>query len=243
MDNLNENLKTYVKYLGLAYLTYTLIGLMNTFFLKPGIYNVETFMDTVDRFRIAQTMDLIMYCVVIAASWASYLVARAVNKDIALLAFLFRFGEGLLGCVAGMVMLMPLILLKDYSVWSAFDADQLRAIAAMFMKLSGAMWNILFVLMGVGALIFFYLFYVSKFFPRWLIVWGLFTYGSMIIFGLVKIMVSNPPEQMKLLMYPGALFELVFGCWLLVKGLNKSELLVMDVRKQKKWDVKLNELE
>ncbi|HSC69350.1 MAG TPA: DUF4386 domain-containing protein [Cellvibrio sp.] len=224
MDELNENLKTYVKYLGLAYLTYTLIGLMNTFFLKPGIYNVETFIDTVDRFRIAQAMDLIMYCVVIAASWASYLVARVVNKEIALLAFLFRFGEGLLGCVAGMVVLMPLILLNADAVWPAFDIGQLRALAAMFMKLSSAMWNILFVLMGVGALIFMYLFYVSKYFPRWLILWGLFTYGSMIIFGLVKIIVSSPPEQMKLLMYPGALFEFVFGCWLLVKGLNKNAI-------------------
>lgn len=222
MDDLNTNLKTYVKYLGVSYLTYTLIGLVNTFFLKPGIYNVETFIDTVDRFRIAQAMDLIMYCVVIAASWASYLITKTVNKDIALLAFLFRFGEGLLGCVAVMVALMPLILLKDDSVWPAFDVGQLRALAAMFMKLGGAMWNILFVLMGVGALVFFYLFYVAKCFPKWLILWGLFTYGSMIVFGLVKIMVSNPPEYMKLLMYPGALFEFVFGCWLLVKGLNKS---------------------
>lgn len=224
MDDLNKNLQTYVKYLGLAYLTYTLIGLMNTFVLKPGIYNVETFIDTVDRFRIAQALDLIMYCVVIAASWASYLIARVVNKDIALLAFLFRFGEGLLGCVAGMVILMPLILLKDDAAWPAFGADQLRTLAAMFMKLGGSMWNILFVLMGVGALIFLYLFYVSKYFPKWLLLWGFFTYGSMVIFGLTKIMVSNPPEQMKLLMYPGALFELVFGCWLLARGLNRSAL-------------------
>ncbi|HSX49503.1 MAG TPA: DUF4386 domain-containing protein [Cellvibrio sp.] len=228
MDDLNKNLKTYVMYLGLAYLTYTFIGLVNTFFLKPGIYNVETFIDTVERFRIAQAMDLIMYCVVIAASWASYLVARVVNKEIALLAFLFRFGEGLLGCVAGMVVLMPLILLKADAAWPAFDTDQLRALAVMFMRLGSAMWNILFVLMGIGALIFLYLFYVSKYFPKWLIFWGLFTYGSMIIFGLTKIVVSNPPEQMKLLMYPGALFELVFGCWLLVKGLSKSPLEKMN---------------
>jgi hypothetical protein len=213
---------SHVKIVGCAYLLITFLGLINSFLVKPGIYNVETFLDTALQYRFAQAIDLLMYVIVIWLSWALYIVTKSVNKNAALLALLFRFSEGLLGCVAVLVSLMALVILKEEGAWAAFNEEQLRAIAVMFMNLSDSMWSILFILMGIGATIFIYLFHVARFIPKLLAYWGIFTYVTMTIYGIAKIIFPESSEQMMYIMFPGALFELIFGLWILVKGINVS---------------------
>jgi hypothetical protein len=212
--------KSHVKIVGLAYLLITFFGLAGSFLIKPGIYNVETFLDTASRYRFAQAIDLWMYMIVIWLSWALYVVTKPVNKNAALLALLFRFGEGLLGCVAVLVSLMVPVVLGPEGSWPAFNEEQLRAIAAMFINLSGALWNILFILMGVGATIFIYLFHAARSIPGLLAYWGLFTYVTMTVYGIVKILFPESPEELMFIMFPGALFEFTFGLWLIIKGIT-----------------------
>lgn len=219
----NESTDAFVRHLGIGYLLIVFIGLFNTFFVKSGIYNVETFSDTAGWFRMAQAVDLTMYCIVIWVSWSSYMVARTVNRSMSLLALLFRFGEGLLGCVAAIISLMCVVILTQSDRWEAFDVGQLQALTLMFMDLNNMAWDILFVLMGVGASIFMYLFYISRYVPRWLSVWGLFTYLSMLVLGLIRVAVAGVPEQLALIMFPGMFFELTFGLWLTFKGVNAGQ--------------------
>ncbi|SMF22843.1 protein of unknown function [Alteromonadaceae bacterium Bs31] len=214
--------KKYSVYVGLAYLTYTFLGLVNSFVVKPGIKNMDTFLQTADSYRLAQALDLAMYCVVIVAAWASYLLARCYNKDFALLAFLFRFGEGLLGCVALMIALMPLLLLDSSIILAGFDGEQLRTLSTLFIKLSDRTWYILFVPMGLGAFLFVFLFYRAKYVAGWLCYWGMFTYFSMTVVGFAKIAMASMPQWLIYFMYPGALFELVFGIYMLAIGLRKE---------------------
>lgn len=218
-----SKLRLYSLYLGGTYLIYTCFGLVNNFLVKPGTYSVETFADTAEQFRLAQSLDLLMYCFTIVAAWASYLATKHIQKNTALLALLFRFGEALLGCVAGMIVLMPLILLEGHRSWPAFNEEQLQTLAIFFIKLSSTLWNILFVLMGVGAFLFMYLFYKVKYIPSWLSFWGMFTYISMMLYGFVKILYATPPSELKFFMYPGALFEFTFGTWLIIKGFNHNK--------------------
>lgn len=204
---------------GASYVTYTLLGLVNSFAIKPGIYEIGTFHENVPRFRLAQAVDVALYAVVIVAAWGLFLLTQSIRRDLALLALLFRFGEGLLGCVAILVCLAPLVVLAP-NAWPAFDSAQLGQLAVMAMKLSGAMWDILFVLMGIGAALFVWILHGVRAIPRWLSGWGLFTYVVMIAYGFAKLLMSQPPEKMMLVMFPGALFELLFGCWLLWKGVD-----------------------
>ncbi|QFT55150.1 hypothetical protein FIU95_11340 [Microbulbifer sp. THAF38] len=82
------------------------------------------------------------------------------------------------------------------------------------------MWDVLLIIMGIGATIFMYLFYVSKYVPRWLVLWGAFTYMSMVVYGFSNILLIDPPQVLKHFMLPGAFFEITFGLWLLIKGVN-----------------------
>lgn len=213
----------HVKQVGIAYLTITFIGLLNTFLVKSGAYDVSSFSAAEHQFRLAQALDLVMYVVVIWLSWALYEVTKTVNKSTALLALLLRFGEGLLGCVAVMVVLTAPILLGGTSNFSAFNAAQLQELTSMFFSLSDLLWSILFVLMGIGAAIFIYLFHRANYIPSFLAYWGITVYILMIIYGFAKLMMPQFPEQAMLVMLPGALFELVFGLWITFKGISLEE--------------------
>ena len=213
-------LRKNTRLLGLSYLSYTFLGFLNTFVVKPSANNFETLMNSVSMYRLAQIIDVFIFVFVIVASWAGYLVLKNVCKNLALLGFLFRFGEGLFGCVATAFCLMVVVVLKGNGSWSSFEPAQLNDMATMFMKLSSMMWNILFILMGIGAAIYMCLFLFSGYLPKWLSIWGLFSYLSMIMYGVAKILLANTPGQLMLIMFPGALFELTFGFWMLLKGVK-----------------------
>jgi hypothetical protein len=209
---------THLRIVGLMYVATTLIGVVNTFAIKSGVYDVNTFLETVRQFRVAQVFDLVMYSLIIVLGWASYLATKAARPHLALFALMFRYGEALLGFVALIIVLMVAVILQGSAESAAFSEQQLGALAVMFMNLSNAVWDILFVLMGIGALIFIYLFRVCRAIPRWLTLWGMFTYISMILFGAIKLIDPALGAKIMFVMYPGALFELTIGLWLIFMG-------------------------
>ncbi|WP_444944935.1 DUF4386 domain-containing protein [Microbulbifer sp. ZKSA006] len=220
MDNTGSPLRLYARHLGAAYLTYIILGMLNSLLFKKGIYDFGAFNETEVRFRFAQTIDIIMFIAVIWASWAQYLVTKTINKNIAFLALLFRFGEGLLGFVATITTLTVIAILRTQEYSNVFQEDQLHALASIFVNMSGSIWDVLLIIMGIGATIFMYLFYVSNYVPKWLTLWGAFTYMSMVAYGFSNILLLEPPQILKHLMLPGAFFEITFGLWLLIRGVS-----------------------
>jgi hypothetical protein len=73
---------------------------------------------------------------------------------------------------------------------------------------------------GVGGSIFCYLFYKSNYVPKFLAGWGIFTYLTMLLLSFTSLLLPDIPETIKMIFYvPGGLFELIFGFWLLLKGI------------------------
>jgi hypothetical protein len=208
---------------GLMYVLTTLLGLANTFVFKPGVKDLDTFLETGSRYRLTLSADLLMFLLVIVMSWALYLVTRPINRGAALLALLFRFGEGLLGCVVICIGTMALVTLRAEG-WDGFGAAQLGSLASISWGVNGAIWNVLFILMGIGAMIFVHLLNIAKAIPRWLGAWGLFTYVSMTAYGFAKLLLPDLPRELMGVMLPGAAFEFVFGVWLMAKGVSLPPL-------------------
>ncbi|QFT55151.1 hypothetical protein FIU95_11345 [Microbulbifer sp. THAF38] len=132
MENTQSSLSLYAKHLGAAYLIYIILGMLNSLLFKKGIYDFGAFAETEVRFRFAQTIDIVMFIAVIWASWAQYLVTKTINKNIAFLALLFRFGEGLLGFVATIITLTVLVVLRNQEYSNVFQEEQLHALASVF---------------------------------------------------------------------------------------------------------------
>ena len=74
--------------------------------------------------------------------------------------------------------------------------------------------------MSIGAFIFIKLLQSASYVPKWLSYWGLFTYATVFTGFTLQIVFPEISNQLMVVMAPGALFELVFGLWLLVKGVN-----------------------
>jgi hypothetical protein len=171
-------------------------------------------------FRFALSGHILMYLCVLMLSWGLYTILKPVNKRLALLGFAFRSAEAILGFVALIFYLMPLMILNGSDYLIAFNTEQLRAISILFLKTSGAVYYILLPVMGIGAALYCYLFYRANYVPKALAIWGMVTYLSMIAYGVINVGMIDAPKSLQYAMYPGALFELLFGLWLYFKGIK-----------------------
>jgi hypothetical protein len=173
-------------------------------------------------FRIGVANDTLMFVLVVVLSLALYVILKTVNKNLALLALLMRFGEGIIGGVVTLLGgLIPLLLLNGET---EFETEQLQALIGLFLDVQTAGLNIVIIFMGLGGIVFCYLFLKSKYIPRVLAAWGILTYLTMLILSFVNILLPNLPEMIAVALYtPGALFEVIIGLWLLFKGVNVQQ--------------------
>lgn len=173
------------------------------------------------RFRLGIVLVLVIYASVVVASWALFVILRDVHESLALLALLFRMGEAIVGATTVLISFAVWYLLSAEGSVSAFEPDQLHALAGRLLDVRTAGLDIVLLFIGVGATIFCYLLFRSRIIPRPLAGWGIFTYLSMLFLALVSIVIPDHPLVLETVFYSaGAAFELVFGLWLLVKGVE-----------------------
>ena len=173
-------------------------------------------------FRIGIGSEIMMFVLVVLLSLALYVILKTVNMNLALLALLWRLGEAIIGGGVTVISgLIPLLLLDSEA---AFEKEQLHALVGLFLDVRNAGLDVVLIFIGMGGTVFCYLFFKSKYVPRILAAWGMLTYLSMLLLAFVSILLSNLPETIKMAFYgPGGLFEVIFGLWLLVKGVNVEQ--------------------
>ena len=80
---------------------------------------------------------------------------------------------------------------------------------------------IVLLFVGLGGALFCYLFLRSRYVPALLAVWGIVTYVSMTGLGLVQILWPGHPSMIETILYgSGGAFEVLFGLWLLFRGVR-----------------------
>lgn len=130
-----------------------------------------------------------------------------------------RLGEAIIGgSVVVLSGFVPLLLLKHEA---AFEVQQLQSLVGLFLDVRNVGLDVVLIFIGTGGTLFLYLFFKSKYIPRILSIWGMFTYLSMLIFAITSMLVTDLSETIKMAFFaPGGLFEIVIGLWLLTKGVN-----------------------
>ncbi len=219
----------YARVAGLAYVITILLGIFSASFVESNLIvpgdnaaTVNNIMANELLFRIGIIGEIMMFVLVVLLSWALYVILKTVNKNLALLALLWRVGEAIIGGgITVLSGLIPLLLLNGGAV---FETEQLQALVGIFLDVRNAGLDIVLIFIGVGGTVFCYLFYKSKYVPRILAAWGMFTYLSMLILSFASILIPNLPETIRMAFYAlGGLFEIIFGLWLLVKGVNVEQ--------------------
>ena len=152
-------------------------------------------------------------------TWAllMYLLLKPVNRSLSLLAAFVILVGCAIQALTSLLYLAPLLILQGGSSLSAFTAEQLQALALMFLKLNASAWDIYLVFFGFWCVLIGYLIFRSTFLPRVLGV--LFA-----ISGLGWVTYLHPPLAHHLFIpyiaAASALGEIPLELWLIVMAVN-----------------------
>jgi hypothetical protein len=146
-----------------------------------------------------------------------YELLRPVSRSLSLLAVFFVLVSCAMQALTSLLYLAPLLILQGSSSLSAFTAEQLQALALMFLKLNQYSYNIDLVFFGLWCVLTGYLIFRSTFLPRILGV-------LLAISGLGWVTYLYPPLAYHLFMpyiaVASALGEIPLELWLIVMGVN-----------------------
>lgn len=172
--------------------------------------------------RIAIVTELVTVACVLMLVAALYVVLKPISNGVALVAAFWRLSENFVLAVITLSEFAALALLNADSA-NAFDTKQLQALWHTLFRVYGAGFNVGFVFLGLGSTVFSYLWFKSRYIPRVLAAWGIFSSLVLAIFSLA-IMVSPGLAGVVGMAYMGpmGLYEMGLGLWLLVKGLRVS---------------------
>src|SRR5271169_6621637 len=168
-------------------------------------------------FWLGFVLSLIGVAFHIAWALLMFELLNPVNRSLSRLAAFVILVGCAIQALTSLLYLAPLLILQGGSSLSAFTAEQLQALAFMFLKLNASAWDIYLVFFGFWCVLIGYLIFRSTFLPRVLGV--LFA-----ISGLGWVTYLYPPLAHHLFIpyiaAASALGEIPLELWLIVMGVN-----------------------
>ena len=168
---------------------------------------------------------------------ALYPVLRKHNEGLALGSVGFRLIEGALyiGIVVCLLLLVTLSQESATAGTAASSAFQVQA--ALLMAARDSLGEVAVLAFGLGALMYYWVFYQSRLVPRWLSAWGLVAIASLMVSGLlVMLRLTEPMSTTQVVLaLPIFLQEMVLAVWLIAKGFNPSAVAPDSVGDTSGW--------
>lgn len=223
-----SSLQTYSRVSGWLYLAIIVIALISASGVDARLFvdgnNLQTAKNILENevlFRLGVVAVVVMYACVVALSGTLYLVLRHVDEKLALLGMLFRASEGVIGAGVTLLNLFYLAVLNGKSGVGGLAQVKVEPLTGLLMAARNSSLDVVLLFVGIGGSLFCYLFFTSRFVPKGLAAWGVFTYISMLLLSLVSLAYPQHPVWLDMVFYgAGTLFEVAFGVWLALKGVN-----------------------
>lgn len=157
---------------------------------------------------------------------ALYPVLRKHNEGLALGSVGFRLIEGALYLGIVVCLLMLVTLSQESAKAGASAPSAYEVPAALLMAARDSLGQVSVLAFGLGALMYYWVFYQSRLVPRWLSAWGLVAIPLVMVSMLLvmfRLIESFSPPQLVLAL-PIFLQEMVLAVWLIAKGFNPSAI-------------------
>ena len=176
-------------------------------------------------FRLGIAVDLVEMAALVVLATALYVTLKTVNQNLALLGVFWRLMEAVICVVMTLSSFDVLRVLSGAESLRVFEADRLHALATIYLGAHGDGYNVAEMFLGLGSAVFAYLWFKSKFIPRGLAAWGVFSSLLLVICTVAFIIFPRFDDLADPACYiPIGIFELTMGFWLLFKGLPPSEI-------------------
>jgi hypothetical protein len=171
-------------------------------------------------YRIGLCSELIETLSALLLAFALYATLKPVDKLLAQMGMYWRLAESFIGCVGVVIGFVKLGLYSSPDSIAAFGTIQSQALLSVTHQAGTISVNIGATCFSIGSLIFFYLFYKSRYLPRTLSALGMF---ASILVTLICLASLIFPEYAAKLQYgwaPMAIAEVITGFWLMLFGVR-----------------------
>ncbi len=175
------------------------------------------------QFRLGFVDDLVANVFFFLAAWALYALLKSVNKNLAVLFMLLNLAGVAIACANDLNLMAALLLSGGADYLKALPADQLQALAMLFLNLYNNAYWITQIFFAAWLLPLGYLVYKSGFLPKLLGIimmihcffWSMTFFCHFLFPGFTAITFISYPL--------GFISEFGLTMWLLIKGVKEQE--------------------
>lgn len=215
------------KVVGALYLGLMITGMFAEFFARgplivpDGLETARNIAASERLFRMGVVSNLITFAGDVALLTALYVVLSPVNRNLALLGAMWRVAESAILAVAVLNDLIALRLLGGAAHLKTFQPEQTQALARVFVGAQGDGYLVGLFFLGLGSVVFSYVWLKSRYIPGALAILGIFASALLAVVPLL-ILVLPPLARTVTPWYfvPMFFYEVGIGLWLLVKGIQ-----------------------
>ena len=229
-------LSFYAKVAGFSLLLVGAAGIFANFFVMGRLIVPDDATATANNitandlvFRFGVLGFIIMYILDLVIAWALYVLLKQVNKNVALLATLFRVVYTVISSAALFNFLSISHLLSDDARLEVTEPNQIGFEVMTLINAINNAWTIGLVFFGVHLLLLGYLIFKSGFIPKILGILMLLAGLGYFTDNIAWILLSNYADLMAILsliiFVLAVIAEIAFAIWLLVKGKKLPERL------------------
>jgi len=233
---MNTNKKT-ARMAGFLYLIYIVISISSDVIGRSKLIvfgdaaaTAQNIMASEWQFRIIGFMgDLVSAVLFLLTAWALYVLLKPVNKNIALLFLLLNLGGVAVQCFGDLNLYASLLLLSGADYLKVFQADQLQALAMLFLYLRENGFMMAQIFYGAWLFPLGYLVFKSGFLPRILGI-VLMIHCVAWLANFLQFFLFPGYEVIHYLTYPlGFISEFGLTLWLLIMGAKDQKPASVEV--------------
>jgi len=231
-----ENTNTYrtiATIVGVLFLAGMIVGVVGNMLIK-SILGAPAHLATVSANSFTLAIGAIL--LLLTAAWDAlhgvlmFPILKQRNEHMAVGYSGFRIIDAVFLAVSVLFVLLQIPLGSEFLKAGASDASYLQTLSTLSIQANLYAYEIGMIFLGVAGLMLCYMFYKTKLVPRWLAVWGLVGYATILLGMLSALMGSGLADVSTI---PGGLWELFIGGWLIAKGFSSSAFVSQDTRTSK----------
>ncbi len=222
--------KQTVKLLGAAFLIVFIVSILSDDLFNRAIGSgtiSEILVNVSGNLTLLRLSNLVALALqstgIIALAVLLYIVFNKQHKIMALVALGWWVAEAITLAVSrlGTIALIPLS--RDFVAAGTPEPSHYQALGEFLLYgVAKTGYDIHGLFFCLGSILWYYLFYKTRYIPRFLSVWGLATVFPILIYGLLTLYDRDIASAIPLIVIgvPYILFEALIGPWLMVKGIQ-----------------------
>ena len=222
--------RTTARVVGVVYLAGFVVGIVGMG-LFQSILGAPDYLSTVSANSMTIAIGAILWLMPVVGDAAHgvlmFPILKPHNERIAVGYLAARIVEAVFIAIMVLFILLQIPLGSAYVQAAAPDASYLQALGTLFTQAQLYAYEIAMSTLGISGLLLCFTLYKANLVPRWLAIWGLLGYATILVGMASAVMGSGLGDLFSL---PGGLWEVFVGVWLIAKGFNASAFVPQATR-------------